>query len=224
MDRVSLERLLEQGLSLAEIGRRLGRHESTVGYWVANHGLEARGRRRHQARGALDRTELERLVDAGATIAEIAEQADRSKATVRHWLRSYGLRTTNGAGRRRSRGSRSAQEAGLDRPSMECSSHGEVVHALDSRGYYRCTRCRSAAVSRRRRTIKERWCGRWEGHVGSAATRDVSRRSSSITSTRLRSPLRSASTAYHGRWSGLERRRGSACCCARTATPRSRPA
>jgi IS30 family transposase len=32
MDRASLEQLLNQGLSLAEIGKRFGRHESTVAY------------------------------------------------------------------------------------------------------------------------------------------------------------------------------------------------
>src|SRR4051812_12513826 len=39
MDRASLESFLERGLSLAEIGRRVGRHESTVGYWVRKYGL-----------------------------------------------------------------------------------------------------------------------------------------------------------------------------------------
>jgi transposase len=34
VDRASLEQLLGRGLSLAEIGRRFGLHESTVGYWV----------------------------------------------------------------------------------------------------------------------------------------------------------------------------------------------
>src|SRR5487761_2107450 len=43
VDRSSLQAMLERGLSLAEIGRRLGRHESTVGYWVRKHGLEAGG-------------------------------------------------------------------------------------------------------------------------------------------------------------------------------------
>lgn len=41
MDRASLEKLLGEGLSLAEIGRRFGLHEATVGYWVQKHGLEA---------------------------------------------------------------------------------------------------------------------------------------------------------------------------------------
>jgi IS30 family transposase len=47
VDRASLELLLGQGLSLAEIGRRFGRHESTIAYWVQRHGLEAVGRDKH---------------------------------------------------------------------------------------------------------------------------------------------------------------------------------
>ena len=39
MERAYLEELLGQGLSLAEIGRRVGRHEATVAYWLRKHGL-----------------------------------------------------------------------------------------------------------------------------------------------------------------------------------------
>lgn len=154
MDRDLLERLIAQGLSLAEIGRRLDRHESTVGYWVARHQLQAAGHERHAARGALDRGRLERLVDAGATIAEMARELDRSKTTVRHWLKKYGLETAQRPGQRRSEGSRTAWADGLSRANMDCPSHGVAEHVLDSRGYYRCKRCRSAAVSRRRRKVK----------------------------------------------------------------------
>ncbi len=69
------------------------RHEATVAYWVEKHGLKAVNREKHAARGGLSREELERLVEAGASIAEIAEAVGRSKATVRHWLREYGLKT-----------------------------------------------------------------------------------------------------------------------------------
>ncbi|HTY97593.1 MAG TPA: helix-turn-helix domain-containing protein, partial [Solirubrobacteraceae bacterium] len=61
MQRAALERHLEQGLSLAEIGRRVGRHESTVAYWLARHGLEANGRERHAAKGPIARERLEEL-------------------------------------------------------------------------------------------------------------------------------------------------------------------
>jgi IS30 family transposase len=53
MDRATLERLLSEGLSLAEIGRRLERHEATVAYWLRRHGLIAVGRQRHAAKDVL---------------------------------------------------------------------------------------------------------------------------------------------------------------------------
>jgi IS30 family transposase len=94
MDRASLQGFLSQGLSLAEIGRRVGRHESTIAYWVDRHGLEAINRDSCAPRGGLERAQLEPLLDVGMSIAEIAEAVARSKATVRHWLRRYGLKTT----------------------------------------------------------------------------------------------------------------------------------
>jgi hypothetical protein len=46
MERAPLEQLLGHDLPLAEIGRRLGVHESTVSYWAQRHGLEAVNRDR----------------------------------------------------------------------------------------------------------------------------------------------------------------------------------
>ena len=154
MDRASLEQLLGRGLSLAEIGRRFDLHEATVGYWVKKHGLEAAHRGRHAARGGIALDELQPLVDAGMSIAQIAERVDRSKATVRHWLIRYGLKTSGGVGRRPSGQAKAAKQAGLATVTMRCSRHGETDFCLSSRGYYRCKRCRSAAVARRRRKMK----------------------------------------------------------------------
>ncbi len=154
MDRVSLERLLARGLSLQAIGRRLGRHESTVAHWVEKYGLEAANRERHLPRGALRKEDLEQLVQSGASIAEIAEAVDRSKATVRHWLTRFGLKTSNGPGRRPTREARAAKDGGLALMTAECPRHGETEFCLDGRGRYRCKRCRSAAVTRRRRKMK----------------------------------------------------------------------
>jgi transposase len=154
MDRASLEQLLGQGLSLAEIGRRFDLHEATVSYWVKKHGLEAANRARHVSRGGIAREDLEVLVEAGKSIAEIAEAVDRSKATVRHWLIRYGLKTHGGVGRRPSGQVQAAKQAGLATTTMHCPRHGETEFALNSRGYYRCKRCRSAAVARRRRKVK----------------------------------------------------------------------
>lgn len=152
MDRAPLEQMLAQGLSLAEIGRRFRLHESTVGYWVQKHGLQAVDRDKHAARGGLTREELEPMVDARMSIAEIAETVGRSKATVRHWLGKYGLRTK---GDQLRPGVREARAAGLPEATLHCPRHGNSSHSLDGRGYYRCRRCRAEAVVRRRRKVKQ---------------------------------------------------------------------
>jgi transposase len=154
MDRTVLEQMLGEGLSLAEIGRRVGRHESTVSYWLARHGLQARNRERHAARGGLNREDLAALVEAELTIAEIAAKVDRSKGTVRHWLRRHGLATVSPRGRRRSSEATAAARVGASVAEMTCRRHGKTLYVVDGRGYYRCRRCRAESVSRRRRRMK----------------------------------------------------------------------
>ncbi len=148
MDRTALKQMLDVGLSLAEIGRRVGRHESTVAYWVAQHGLAANNTERHAARGGLERAHLEALIERGMSISEIASAVDRSKGTVRHWLREYGLKTTRSAVR---------QEGATRAKRLErfCSHHGETVFQLRREGGYRCLKCRSDAVAKRRRRVKQ---------------------------------------------------------------------
>ncbi len=155
MDRASLDELLGRGLSLAQIGQRFGRHEATVAYWVQKHGLQAVNRQKHAARGGLDRAELETLVEKGASIAQIADAVGCSKATVRHWLMRYGLKTHGTRGRRATEAARAAKRAGLTTVTMGCPKHGDGEFCLTGQGNYRCKRCRSEAVSRRRRRVKE---------------------------------------------------------------------
>jgi hypothetical protein len=73
---------------------------------------------------------------------------------VRHWLRRCGLKTHNRRGRRPSNGAQAGREAGLAVIVMACTHHGDTEFFLESRGYYRCRRCRSEAVTRRRRKMK----------------------------------------------------------------------
>jgi len=117
-------------------------------------GLIARGREKHAAKGGLERETLETLVARGLTIAEISAEVSLSKATVRHWLRRCGLRTRNARGRRPHEIARTAKQAGLRTITMTCVRHGETEFLLEGRGYYRCKRCRSEAVVRRRRKVK----------------------------------------------------------------------
>lgn len=155
MDRLSLEQMLEERLSLAEIGRRVGKHEATVAYWFDKHGLQAANYERHAARGGLSREDLEPLIAKGASLAEIAEALDRGKATVRYWLAKYGLRTQcPRRGPRRRPGTELARDEGLGRAVLQCPRHGETEHVVDKRGSYRCRRCRAEAVARRRRKVK----------------------------------------------------------------------
>ncbi len=123
MDRAALESHLREGLSLAEIGRRLGFHEATVGYWVKRYRLEAVHREKHAARGGLARDQLAALVQAGGSIAQIAEAVGRSKATVRHWLKVYGLRTRRSECRRLS----TEEEHPIEDVVMRtCARHGRT--------------------------------------------------------------------------------------------------
>lgn len=148
MDRTALKQMLDEGLSLAEIGRRVGRHESTVAYWLAQHGLKANGRERHAPKGALGREQLTELVDAGLSTSQIAEALGRTRTTVRHWLAEYGLRT-QWAERR------SALREGRRELRLRCATHGVTTYRLSGRAGYRCAKCMSDAVSRRRRKVKQ---------------------------------------------------------------------
>jgi transposase len=155
VDRAPLEQLLGQGLSLAEIGRRLGVHESTVSDWAQRHGLEAVDRDRSAGRGGLACEQLEALVLAGMSIAQIAEAVDRSKATVRYWLTRYRLKTQSVPGRRPSPPVSAARQLDAELVLLACRWHGETMFCRDGRGYYRCKRCRSEAVVKRRRKMKQ---------------------------------------------------------------------
>ncbi|HTX29803.1 MAG TPA: helix-turn-helix domain-containing protein [Solirubrobacteraceae bacterium] len=154
MDKQSLESLLDQGVSVEQIGKRFGKDPSTVSYWMKKFGLVSPYREKHAAKGGIDRERLEAFVQGGMTIAEIAADVGLSKATVRHWLRRYGLRTRNGRGRRAPGGAGSARAAGYLNAVLSCQHHGETEFVLEARGSYRCKRCRVEGVVRHRRKVK----------------------------------------------------------------------
>jgi transposase len=152
MDRESLRLLLAQGVSVEEIGRRFGKHPSTVSYWMAKYALDAPNRDRHAAKGGIERDRLDELVSRGLSIAEIAAEIGLSKTTVRHWLRRYDLTTSPKA---RREAVHDAKAGGHVRIVRHCKAHGETEFTLEGRGYYRCKRCRMERVMRRRRRLKE---------------------------------------------------------------------
>ena len=152
MDRESLARLLDMGLSLDEIGRRFGRDRSTVGYWVRKHGLQAVNAPKHSPRGGIERVTLEELIREGLSIAGMAERLGVHRSTVGYWLGKHALRTAQA--RRREDGRRAKAE-GRATVTMTCLHHGETEFWMEGRGAYRCLACRRERVAQRRRRVKE---------------------------------------------------------------------
>jgi transposase len=152
MDRESLARLLDMGLSLEQIGRRFGRDRSTVGYWVRKHGLQAANAAKHSPRGGIGRGVLESLIEEGLSISGIAERLGVHASTVGYWLGKHELRTAQA--QRREQGQR-AKAAGRATVKMTCLHHGETDFWMEGRGAYRCLACRRDRVSDRRRRVKE---------------------------------------------------------------------
>jgi transposase len=150
MERIPLEQMLAHGMSLEAIAREVDRHPSTVAYWLRKHGLTAVNAERFARRGPPARDRLEELAAAGATLSEIAEAVDRSIATVRHWLRAWEIERVRTRSARRPPDPATAPRDMV----MECSRHGHTVFRLESRGTYRCCRCRQDRVTQRRREIK----------------------------------------------------------------------
>jgi len=157
MDRDVLKQYLEDGLSLIQIGALENRDPSTVGYWVAKHGLVANGRDKYAPRGGLTREQLEPLVESGATLQQIAEELDRSERTVRYWLGKYDLRTRTRRGPKpmlEYEVVKRAIEAGKRTVAGVCPHHGEGMFVIENSGRSRCRRCRMERVSDRRRKVK----------------------------------------------------------------------
>jgi hypothetical protein len=111
----------------------------------------------------MDGTSLELLLAQGDSIERIARRFGKEPATISYWVRKHGLESSyrfeaclskNGRGPNAAE-ARSAKEAGLLITTRSCDRHGEMQFLLEGRGYYRCMKCRSDAVSRRRRKVKE---------------------------------------------------------------------
>jgi transposase len=220
VDKAWLEAQLSAGRSYEAIAEELGRDPSTVSYWARRHGLSSVHVAVHRARGGIDRDALARLVDEGLSVREIARRLELSGATVRHWLREHGLQTRRARTRAPSDADDDAEVA-----LRECSRHGQTkfVRRGDERGW-RCLRCRSEAVTRRRQKVKEilvrdtggrcALCG-YDRHVGAL---------SFITSILPTNASASATWALRAPWNAPGPKCANASCSVPTATPRSKRA
>jgi transposase len=148
MEKEVLERMLAEGLSLEEIGRSLGRHPATVGYWVSKYGLKAAGRDLHRPKGCVSEVRLRALVERDLSQRQIAVELGVSQATVRYWLTRFSLRTTSRARRRR------VPTHALERRAGHCAKHGDVEFVVTRNGDLICTACRANKVTEWRRRAK----------------------------------------------------------------------
>lgn len=82
-----------------------------------------------------------------ATLQEIADQIDRSIATVRYWLTKWDIP-------RPARSKKVDPEEAPPVVERRCARHGKTRFGLEGRGYYRCLLCRQERVSRWRRRVK----------------------------------------------------------------------
>lgn len=151
MNRLELQTYLDQGLSLDQIGLIVGRHPSTVSYWLQRYGMQPNGASKHSPRGAIKYELLAELVSQGLPLREIALAVDRSDSTVRYWIRRYGLNPPHVA--RRAEIERAIAE-GRRTLMRECATHGWTTFVLENSGRTRCRRCRMDRVSEWRRRTK----------------------------------------------------------------------
>jgi transposase len=104
---------------------------------------------KYAPRGAPDRARLEQLVRQGDSLKEIALALDRSIATVRYWLRRWGIE------RRDARRTRVDPATAPREITRACRRHARTVFRLDARGTYRCVLCSQEHVAARRRRVKQ---------------------------------------------------------------------
>jgi len=153
MQKEFLEQCLAEGMSLEAIGKRVGKHESTVSHWMKKYGLEAHGSAVHTPNGKVDPERLKALVSEGASIQEMGQAFGVGRTTIRYWLRKLKLETQRTV---RLRETRSARERGLKRTYGRCPKHGHTAFYARTEGGFRCGRCRSEAVAKRRRLLKKK--------------------------------------------------------------------
>ena len=151
MDKRLLEDYLAQGMSLEAIGEAVGKHPSTVGYWLRKHGLIAVGKAQHAPKGEIDPVRLAELAEQGISIRRIADELEAGYSTVRYWLDKLDLETDQMVRRREGD---AARRAGRRRAYLKCPKHGHTAFFKRPEGGFRCARCNTAAVSERRRHVK----------------------------------------------------------------------
>ena len=130
-------------------GRALTRAPSPTG--SNKHGLVSQHAAKHAARGGVDREVLVPLVERGLSVQQIAEELGVGGTTVRHWLRTHGLKTQPCGRLARDR---SRRPAGQHRADLPASWRHDLRAQSRRQARTGVRRCRVEAVSARRRRVK----------------------------------------------------------------------
>ncbi|HEX6390577.1 MAG TPA: hypothetical protein VFZ89_14050 [Solirubrobacteraceae bacterium] len=96
--------------------------------------------------------DLERLVQDGATVDDVAALFGVDRQAAREMLVEHGLETRR---MRVLRVNREARGAGVREVVRICPRHGAGAFRVDARGTYRCVTCNGERVAARRRRVKE---------------------------------------------------------------------
>jgi transposase-like protein len=96
--------------------------------------------------------QLAQLVERGLTVRQIAAELGCSATTVRRCLRRLGLQTPR---MKRLAQTEAARREGATVTEAVCSRHGRTTFTRSPSGAFRCLQCRTVAVSKRRRVVKE---------------------------------------------------------------------
>ena len=229
MDRDSLAALL--GRRAQPGGDRQAVRQAPVDGLVLDAEVRAGGRQPREARGqGRDRARAAGGAGAGGAddCRDRGPRSGSARATVRHWLGRYGLRTAQqGRAAHRERGSRREGGGSADDRTHECPHHGR--HRVRARGARLLPLQALPHRAGRRASPRAQgscWSRRPEG--GCAIVRLRGQSASALEFHHL-DPLEkrlgiSANGLTACRWQRCGQRRQNACCCAPTATPRSRAA
>lgn len=153
MTKEELEGYLAEGLSLEQIGKRVGRTSSTISYHLKKHGLKPVNKGKHAARGPVPKLKLRALVATGAPLREIARRLDRSYSTLRYWIERYGIEYHGIKGNREK--ALAARARGVTVIELRCRHHGLTDFYVAPNADYKCKRCRTERVAHWRRDAKD---------------------------------------------------------------------
>jgi hypothetical protein len=155
MSKEELEGYLAEGLSLEQIGKRVGRNPSTISYHLKKHGLKPVNQGKHASRGPIPELKLRTLAMEGKSVRAMGQELGRSPSTVRYWLKKYEIEVHRVKGNREK--ALAARARGETAIRLRCRHHGESEFDIEPKNaHYWCKRCRTERVSQHRRNAKDR--------------------------------------------------------------------